>query len=143
MCKIEIYSDDKFITLQKRVILDLKLTQDNVKLKILELPILFTKYKKLYLEQREILKNINIDIKKTRAKKYHHYKFDGDFRLDTATEINIYVDGDNEMCHLNVLLDKQEGIVEFLNDTISQISKMSYLIRSYVDLEKLRNGDIS
>ena len=143
MCKFKVYSDEKFITLQKRVLLDLKLTEDNIKQKILELPIFFTKYKKLYLDQREILKNINIDIKKTRAKKYHFYKFDGDFKLDTATEINIYVDGDDEICQLNVMLDKQEGIVEFLNDTLSQISKMSYLIRSYVDLEKLRNGDIT
>lgn len=143
MCKIEIYSDEKFIALQKRALVDMKLTQDNVKDKILELPILFTKYKKLYLDQRGILKNINIEIKKTRAKKYHHYKFDGDFRLDTATEINIYVDGNDEMCYLNVLLDKQELIVEFLSDTVSNISKMSYLIRSYVDLEKMRNGDIS
>ena len=137
---IEIYSDEKFLALQKRIIADVLLTRDNVQQKILELPILYTKYKKLYLEQRQLLKNINIDIKKTKAKRYHFYKFDNDFRLDTATEINLYVEGDDEMCQMYILQDKQEGIVEYIKDALSQIDKMSYQIRSYVDLEKLRNG---
>ena len=142
MCKIEIYTDEKFIILQKRIKKDLTLTPDNVSSKILELPVIFTQYKKLYIDQRKILKNINIAIRKTRVKRYHFYKFDNDFRLDNATEINMYVDGDDEMCELYVLLDKQESIVDYLKETVSQITKMSYLIRSYVDLEKLRHGDV-
>ena len=143
MCKVVVYTEERFISLQKRVLIDLKLTPDNVQQKILELPIIYTKYKKLYLEQRRLLKNINNDIKRTRAKRYHYYKFDGDFRLDNATEINIFVDGDDELCEINLILDNQDAIVEFLKETVSNITKMSYLIRSYVDLEKLRNGAIT
>jgi len=143
MCKIEIYSDEKFIALQKKVLSDLKMTPDNIQQKILELPILYTKYKKLYLDQRKLLKNIHMDMKKLRAKRFHYYKYDTDYRRDTMSEINLYVDGDEEICTLNVSIDTQEAIVEFLSDTISQITKNSYLIRSYVDLEKLRNGIMS
>jgi len=144
MCKIEVYSDEKFLKLQKQVMKDLKLTPDNVQEKILEMAIIYTKYRKLYYDQRRLLKNINSDIKKTKKRRYHYYKFGKDFEysLDNNTERMIYVDGDDEMCDLYMLHDRQEDIVEFLKDTISQITKMSYLIRSYVDLEKLRNGSM-
>ena len=143
MSKFEIYSDDKIILLKKRIDKDIELTEDNIKQKILELPVLFTKYKKLHLDQEEILNNINTEISKTRKKLYHHYKFDYDFKLDSASEIKNYVDGDNEMCNLNFLYDKQNKIVKLLDATVSNITKLSYLIRSYVDLEKLRNGVMS
>lgn len=142
MSKIEILSDEKFLKLQKQVNKDLKLDRDNVQDKILELPRMYTRYRKLYFDQRKILNNIDREIKKTKKRRYHYYKFGKDFEysLDNNTERMIYVDGDDEMCELYMLYDTQEAIVEYLNDTINQITKMSYLIRSYVDLEKLRNG---
>lgn len=143
MANVNVWSDEKFENIQKRAYLDTKFTPDNVQAKILELPQLFTKYKKLYLDQRKILKNINTTIKRTRTQKYKYYKFDYDYRLDNASEINTFVDGDDEMCELHVMLDRQEGIVEFLEDTYKMISKYSYILRSYVDLEKLRNGTMN
>ena len=139
---MEIYSDSKFLSLQKQVMKDLKLTRDNVNDKLLEMAVIYTKYRKLYYDQKTVLKNIDLEIKKTKKKRYHYYKFgeDFEFRLDNATERMIYVDGDEELCDLYLLYDKQESIVDFLKDTMSQINKMSYLIRSYVDLEKMRNG---
>ena len=142
MCKkFEVFSDEKLLALQKRVASNLKLTPDNVQQKILEMPIIYIKYKKLYLEQRGILKNINTTIKQTRAKRYKYYKFgDYEYHLDNTTEVNMFVDGDDEICELNILYDRQEGIVEYLKDVISMISKLSFQIRNYVDMEKLRNG---
>ena len=137
---MNVYDDKMFIQLQKRIIKDIELTKDNVQEKILELPILYTKYRKLYFEQRRILKNISNEIKQTKKERYHYYKFSAGFRLDSATEIKLYVDGDDELCTLRLLYDKQDGIVSFLEQTVQDISRMSYLIRSYVDLEKLRNG---
>lgn len=143
MSNIEIYSEDKVLLLTKRINSDLKLTEDNIKQKILELPILFTKYKKLHLDQEKILNNIVLEIKSTKKRMYHYYKFDGDYRLDTVGEINNYVEGCDEMCALNRLYDDQFKIVKLLESTVTNISKMSYLIRAYVDLEKLRNGVMS
>jgi len=135
-----ILTDEKFLNLQKRVQRDLELTADNVRTKILELPIMYTRYMKLYLDQRKILKEIKNDMLKMRKKRYHHYKFDGDFALGNTTEINLYVDGDDKIWELTIVLDKQEAVVEYCKETVSQISKMSYLIKSYVELEKLRHG---
>ena len=139
------YSDKEFDDLQKKVYKDLQLTPDNVNQKILDLPKLYTVYRKKYFDQRRLLKNINNDIKRTRKKRYHYYKFDNEDRgyiVDTYNERMLYVDGDDQVCDLMYMYDKQEAVVEFLKSVISQIDKMSYTIRSYVDLEKLRNGSM-
>ena len=143
MSKFEYYSDEKYENLQKRIALDVRLTQDNVKSKVLELPILYTKYKKLFIDQSTILENMNIELQKVKAKRYHYYKFDGDFRLDSATEINMYVNGDDEVCNYNLMIKKQTRVVESLKGALETITKMSYLIKAHIDLEKLRNGEIS
>ena len=143
--KFKVYTDEEFDALQKKVYKDLSLTADNVHQKILDLPKYYTTYRKKYFDQRRLLKNINNDIKRTRKKRYHYYKFDNEDRgyiVDTYNERMLYVDGDDEVCDLMMLHDKQEAIVEFLKSVISQLDKMSYNIRSYIDLEKLRNGSM-
>lgn len=136
------YTDEQILILQKKINTDLLLTVDNIKLKILELPIIFNKYKKIFMTQKKLLQEINVAIKKKKKVKYHYYKFNYDFQLNSASEINMYVEGDDELCELYVLYDKQENIVNLLSDTLTQITKMSFLIKSYVDLEKLRVGII-
>ena len=55
----------------------------------------------------------------------------------------VNVSGDEEMVELSLMYDEQIDIVEYLKDVISQINKMSYSIRSYIDLEKLKNGTMT
>ena len=137
------YTEKEFTALQKQVHIDLELTADNVQEKILKMPILYTKYRKKYFDQRRLLKNINSDMKRTEKKRYHYYKFDYDHRLDNKAERDIYVSGDEEMVELSLMFDEQTDIVEYLKDVINQINKMSYSIRSYIDLEKLKNGTMT
>jgi len=143
MAKFKMYTEKEFTALQKQVHIDLELTADNVQEKILKMPILYTKYRKKYFDQRRLLKNINSDMKRTEKKRYHYYKFDYDHRLDNKAERDIYVSGDEEMVELSLMYDEQIDIVEYLKDVISQINKMSYSIRSYIDLEKLKNGTMT
>jgi len=140
MKAIQVLSDEKFLKLQKQLYSDITITPDNVNEKIIELPKIYAKYQNLYVGQRRILKNINISIQQTKKRLYHKYKFQSDFSLDNATERMLYVEGDDEMCDLYMLKDKQDVIVDYLKENLVEISKMSYLIRSYVDLEKMRNG---
>ena len=140
MAELRPYTVEEFTKLQKQVHKDLELTPDNVQEKLLKMPVLYTKYRKKYFDQRRLLKNINSDIKKTKKKLYHYYKFDYDHTLDNNTERVLYVDGDQEMIELSLMYDEQLDIVNYLKDVISQISNMSYNIRSYIDLEKLKNG---
>ena len=138
--KIDIIDEKRFSYLQKKVEEDLLLTPDNLQQKILDIPKIYVRYHKLYASQSILLKNIETEIKKTKSELYHKYKFKSDFAIDTMSERMMYVEGDTVMCDLNILYNEQESVVEFLKNTISEISKLSFLIKSYVDLEKLRNG---
>jgi len=140
MSQLRMYTEKEFIELQKQVHKDLELTPDNVQEKLLKMPMLYTKYRKKYFDQRRLLKNINSDIKKTKKKRYHFYKFDYDHTLDNNTERALYVDGDDEMIQISMMYDEQLDIVNYLKDVITQIGNMSYNIRSYIDLQKLKNG---
>lgn len=140
MAELRPYTVEEFTKLQKQVHKDLELTPDNVQEKLLKMPVLYTKYRKKYFDQRRLLKNINSDIKRTKKKRYHYYKFDYDHRLDNNSERELYVSGDEEMIELSLMYDEQLDVVNYLKDVISQITNMSYNIRSYIDLEKLKNG---
>jgi len=135
-----IMEDDKFRALQAKVNKDLTITQDNVMQKSLDLSKLYTEYSRRYYTQVGILKNINIEKVKLYKKLYHYYKFDGDFRLDTKKEVEIYVLADTEYCQLRLDWDKQSIIVEFLEKTLANIQRASFTIRDYIELQKFKKG---
>jgi len=140
---VTIYTEEKFKALQKKANDDLTLTPDNIQKKNLDIPVLHSKYLSLYLSQRKILKQIEGDINREKRKKFNQYKFNHDVSLNNITEINLHIDGDEEMIELCRLYHNQEGVVEFLKNTVSQFSKMGFAIKSHIEFEKLRNGIIN
>ena len=135
-----IMEDTKFKSLQAKVNKDLTITPDNVMQKSLDLSKLYTEYSRRYYAQVAILKNINIEKARMYRRLYHHYKFDGDFRLDTKKEIEVYVLGDDLYCELRRDYEKQTIIVEFLEKTLSNIQRASFTIRDYIELQKFKKG---
>ncbi len=136
----KLMEDTQFKSLQAKVNKDLTITPDNVMQKSLDLSKLYTEYSRRYYTQVSILKNINIEKVKLYKKLYHHYKFDGDFRLDTKKEIEVYVLGDDLYCELRRDYEKQTIIVEFLEKTLSNIQRASFTIRDYIELQKFKKG---
>ena len=140
MSNIEIMSDEEFKKLQIIAKRDTDINQDNVMEKSLEMTKLYTTYSRKYATQLGKLKNINIEKAKLYKKLYHHYKFDGDFRLDTKKEIEGYVFGDTDYTELRLLADKQTIIVDFLEKTLGNIQRASFNIRDYIELQKFKKG---
>lgn len=133
-------SDEEFEVLRQRVIRDTTVTLENVQSVSMKLPKLYAKYNYRYNSQLKILKNINTDMKKTYKKLYHHYKFNGDFRLDSNKEIELYVNGDDEYCELRLLHDKQTVIVDFLEKTLDNLKQMSYMVNQHIEFSKFKKG---
>ena len=136
----KIWSDEKFDKIDKIVARDLDIRPDNALEKSLEMTKLIVKYRREYFKQKQLLNNINSDIKATKMKRFHYYKHDYDYALDNNTSRLIHVDGDDEMRDLCLLGDRQTDIVEYLKNTISDITNTSYRIQNFIALEKLRNG---
>ena len=133
-------SDEEFEKLQKRVTRDLTLTKDNVMAKSIELPKLYTLYNRLYNRELNVLRNIGNQKHRLYKKLYHKYKFEGDFRLDTKNEIEVYVLGDDDYSDLRIAYDTQSIIVDFLEKTLKSIQRTSFNIRDYIELQKFKKG---
>ena len=134
-------TDEKFQDLKKFTKKQLNLTTDNVMEKSLMFNNLFIHYQNLYVSERRKLKDINNTMKKTYAELYHHYKFgEFDFKLDSKTEIETYVFGDDKYYNLKLQYDKQSLQVEYIKSTMDQIQKTSFQIGHYIDLLKIKNG---
>ncbi len=140
LVKFDMLTDKQIISFKNNINKDLIIPKDQVQDKLLQLPIICSKYNRIYTSQQGILKNINTYMTGVKRRRLHYYKYDSDFIVDNATQLLIYVDGDEEMCEVNIIKDRQETLVNFIKLTLNDLSKVSYLIRSYVDLEKLRNG---
>lgn len=137
------YTEGQVRTLKKKIDEDFDFTPTNVQNKILELPKLYSKYKALYLKQRKILKNINTAIKTTREKLLKYIKFgDYEYHLERASDIEDAIQAQPEMQELMDAKDDQEAIVEWLKEVYTNTTKMSYQLRNYIELMKLRNGVI-
>jgi len=133
--------DNDFQKLKKYTEKELKLTPDNVMDKSISLNNLFVHYQNLYVAERRKLKDINNTMKKTYSELYHYYKFEGfDFKLDSKSEIETYVFGDDKYYDLKVKHDKLSLQVEYIKSTMDQIQKTSFQIGHYIDLLKIKNG---
>lgn len=133
-------SEEDFIKLQARTEKDTTIDADNVEEKVLALSKLYTRYNRRFHGQLKILKNINTKKVKLYKKLYHHYKFDGDFRLDTKKEVEVYVYGDDEYGELRLEYDQQTRVVDFLEKTLGNIQRASFTIRDYIELQKFKKG---
>ncbi len=136
----KIWSDAQFDKFEKIVEKDLNVTPVNAAEKSLEMSKIIVKYRKMYFRQKQLLNNINSDIKATKKLRFHYYRYDYDYALDNNTERLLHVDGDDEMRDLCLLGDRQNDIVEHLKNTLTDITNMGFRISNFIALEKLRNG---
>jgi len=132
---------EKFRKLKTYTKEKLELTADNVQSKALEFNNLVIHYQNLYASERQKLKDINNTMKKTYAELYHYYKFEGfDFKLDSKSEIETYVFGNDKYYDLKVKYDMLSIQVDYIKSTMDQIQKTSFQIGHYIDLLKIKNG---
>ena len=132
--------NEDFEELKKKVEEDLEITEDNVQQKSLKLANLYSHYLKTYIQELKILKFRLTEKNKIYQQKYHHYKFEYQYELGAAKEIETYVNGDDEIHKINLSIQQQEIIVKFLELTLENINNTGYRIKNYIDITKLKLG---
>jgi len=56
------------------------------------------------------------------------------------SEVNTYIDADEEVTELALRVEIQQEKVEYLTEVLKQISKRDFLIRNALDFQKLMSG---
>jgi len=119
---------------------ELVITEDNALKKSLDTPLLYHKYLDICTNQMRYVKTLTKDVKKKYKERYEHFKFKSDFQLDSKSEIETFIFGDEEYANLKHELDTQEIILHYLEEVLSTIQKSSFHIKNFIDYAKFRAG---
>ena len=124
----------------------------NVSHDILKIPELHNKYYKILTNERLILKKYEADMKILRKEKQEFY-IDGNteetlkkkWELPAKgriikTEVAPYLDSDSDIIELSLKIGMQIEKVDFVENIIKHINNRGYLLRTFLDSEKFRNG---
>lgn len=119
---------------------DISFDDENLFVKIKEMPRLTQEYLNRCMVESEKLKSI-LYLKESLYKKlYNDYKFDGQFNYDNREEIKWQIMGDTKYLELRRQYDDQERIVKFLEQCISNIKSLFYDMKLYQDIKLFKNG---
>jgi len=120
--------------------LELKITEQNIMEKSIQLSNLYSKTLQIYSKELRILKMKKVDMEKTFGELYHKYKFNFDYQLDTKAEVENYIKSDDIYYKLALEYAQQEVQVNFLEQTLGHINNMGFRIKNYIDLKKISLG---
>jgi len=119
---------------------ELKITDENVLEKSIQLSNFYAKFLQIYSKELKILKSLYHEKDKVYGKLYHHYKFEGDFQLDTKAEVEAYIKADDTYYKIALKYSQQEIQVKFLEQVLDHINNLGFRIKNYIDLKKMSQG---
>ena len=131
---------EKFELLKQRADKDIKVDLSNIVEKSLKFSSIYHNYSKLYIDELKQLKELSLEKEKIFGELYDKYKFHNDYKLDSKTEIEIYVKSDKQYFEIAQKYYQQESIVKYLEQLIDNINKVGYNIKNYIELEKIKLG---
>ena len=131
---------EAFEKLKKIIEKDLDLTEENMADKSLKIPILYTKYLDIYSKELKILKDKTLDRDKFHGDLYHKIKFEGEYKLDYAKEVEIYCNRDDELYKKNQEIIFQTIVVKHIEEILETIKSMGYTVKNYIEWRKFLAG---
>jgi hypothetical protein len=133
-------NQENFKLLKDQVKVDLEFNQENILQKSIGISNLHRKYLDFFITEFKLYKLLKSDLDKLYKEKYHFYKHEGKYQMDSFKEIEIYVKGDDDYYKASILVDEQESIVKYLEKIVELIKNLPYSIKNYVDFTKFMNG---
>lgn len=118
----------------------LKFTDDNISEKLLNFPYLFHEILDIYLKEKRELDKLDRKKKRIYQQKYDHFKFKGNFRLDSAKEIEIYINGDEEYDKICLEYNIQEVVVTYFVELLDMLKKSTFAMQSYIKMREFLAG---
>ncbi|MFW6311151.1 MAG: recombination mediator protein UvsY [Nanoarchaeota archaeon] len=132
---------EEFKALRNEVVNSVKIDEDKIDHIITKIPLLHSKYLRLYSTEFHKLKLLQIKIDKLYGDLYHYYRYEYDYSMDKKYEIETYINKDERYIKLRKGFAFQDTVVKFLENTIKTIKELNYTIKNYIDWKKLLAGE--
>ena len=135
-------TEDNFNAIKLRSQRDLIIDENNVLETCLNLGKMYNNYLIVYSTEIRTLKDMNIELDKRYGDLYHKYKYgkEFDYALNNKGEVDVYINNDPSYYEYNKFVKFQEVVVKFLEYHLECLSKMSYTIKNYIELKKIKLG---
>lgn len=138
---------EDFEKLKKKVKEELELNPDNIEQQSIKSGTLHQKYLTVYMKELRIYNRLVAEKDRLYGELYHKYKYpsadDGigfQFSLDSKSEIDTYINSNEQYYKKRLDIQNQEIIVKYLEKVLDSINKMSFYIRNYIELMKIKHG---
>lgn len=118
----------------------------------LRIPMLHSKYFRVFSQERIILKKMEADFKTLYKDKFEYYSgtlseealqsygWEPNPLRILRSDIALYLDGDTELNALNLKIEIQKEKVDFLEAVIKSLANRGFQIKSAIDWEKFKMG---
>ena len=131
---------EKFEALKLMVLEETTVTKDNVMDMSLKIPNLHMKYLDIHSRENKILKKYELEFEQVQAKRFEFHKFYGPVKLSTKGEVDMFVQGDDEVAAKKNNMVAQSIVVDYLHSVVVGIGRMSFNIGQYIEFMKMKNG---
>lgn len=131
---------ESFRKLKQKVEDELRLTDENIMAKSIQLSNFANKIRGLYSKEFHILRNKAAEKDKVYGELYHKYKYNYEYQLETKGEVEAYIRADDVYYKVALEYAQQEMQVKYLEETMTHINNMGFRIKNYIDLQKMKLG---
>jgi len=126
--------------LQEQVKRDVRVDEKNLNHSAAHIPMLHHKYLEMLTEVQLKCVKLKADHDKLYRAKYMYYRNDFNVVLKNKAEIDILIDGDDEVQKVRLKLEYEKSVAAYLESVIKQIGGLSFLVRDIVEWSKFQAG---
>jgi len=101
------------------------------------LPSTIQKWTKLYTKQRFIVATLKTKMNEIYGEKFKFYKFDDNYTWSATKEIESQINKDPTYIAVVKEYDTQKYILDFIEETVSNIKNVGFTIKNYLDYQKM------
>lgn len=131
---------DEFKALKAQAAEDLKFDKTNAMEKCQSIPSLYQHWLDIFNNQSAALAGLQIARDKLYGELYKKYHIDDDVKWGANKEIESQVKCDKEWLKLAGEYAKQKLIVDYLQETLGNINRMSFSIKNYLQFLQYQGG---
>ena len=142
----------KFEDIRLMVGSDMKIDSSELDVESLRTPQIHNKYLNIFHDERLVLKKLNVDFSELKKAKWEYYT--GKMSLEELnergwepfqfkilkTDVERYLDADNDLVHIKNKIMYQEEKVEYLASVLKSISSRQWDIKNAIEWRKFVNG---
>lgn len=128
---------------KKQVSKETNISAENAQEMSLKILNIRMRYLDMYSDEKQKLKAIEVQMTRLYNSLFKKYRYgNNDYKAETIKEVEAFIKDDDDYYNLTVKYEIQTVVVDYLKEICSGIEKYGFLIKSYLDFQMLKMGNV-